>query len=418
MPLFEKGDEPFFVAKVESTCCLCKGVVEEGAATFPMRFSPEKPTRYLWAHLDCAREKAGGVLPEAPVCKHWKFHGRCLYKEKCFFSHPLEVLEEYNRKQAEIEENGGRKRNRGPGKRNKNLGCFKAGRGPHLSVGGWRIFLRGGSGVVDVAGGKGEIGFELKNLNGIEATNVDPRPMDLRKFVKKYEWDIYNRNPLWRKYQTTYDKGSEASQPRHIRAFFDPPLTDWAAAIAQDKESVSSVSSVVANVEWWREHLDKAKRIKWIRQGHEEFCELSSNFTTDEVSTDDPDLPGRKTATKPGAVKFKEPASPPPDYESIDDLETALGVLADASLVVGLHSDQATERIVDFALAAGKPFAVVPCCVYQKCFPDRKLPDGQLVNTYEDFITYLCSKDPRIRTQTLGFDGRNTAVYLPLPDNL
>ncbi|KAF4713253.1 hypothetical protein FOZ62_004693, partial [Perkinsus olseni] len=183
-------------------------------------------------------------------------------------------------------------------------------------------------------------------------------------------------------------------------------------------ESVSSVSSVVANVEWWREHLDKAKRIKWIRQGHEEFCELSSNFTTDEVSTDDPDLPGRKTATKPGAVKFKEPASPPPDYESIDDFETALEVLADASLVVGLHSDQATERIVDFALAAGKPFAVVPCCVYQKCFPDRKLPDGQLVNTYEDFITYLCSKDPRIRTQTLGFDGRNTAVYLPLPDDL
>ncbi|KAF4743249.1 hypothetical protein FOZ63_013659, partial [Perkinsus olseni] len=56
---------------------------------------------------------------EAPVCKHWKFHGRCLYKEKCFFSHPQEVLEEYNRKQAEIEENGGRKRNRGPGKRNK-----------------------------------------------------------------------------------------------------------------------------------------------------------------------------------------------------------------------------------------------------------------------------------------------------------
>ncbi|KAF4722893.1 hypothetical protein FOZ63_011418, partial [Perkinsus olseni] len=66
---------------------------------------------------------------------------------------------------------------------------------------------------------------------------------------------------------------------------------------------------------------------------------------------------------------------------------TALEVLADASLVVGLHSDQATERIVDFALAAGKPFAVVPCCVYQKCFPDRKLPDGQLVSTYEEFIT-------------------------------
>ncbi|EER12213.1 hypothetical protein Pmar_PMAR016612 [Perkinsus marinus ATCC 50983] len=419
MPLFEKGDEPFFVAKVESTCCLCKGIVGEGSPTFPTQFSPEKPTRYLWAHLECAKQEAGGVLPDAPVCKHWKFHGRCLYKEKCFFSHPQEVLEEYNRKQAEIEENGGRKRNRGPGKRNKVQNYSRAFVFRRFLLDTYGIeFLRSGSGVVDVAGGKGEIGFELKNLNGIEATNVDPRPMDLRKFVKKYEWDIYNRNPLWRKYQTTYDKNSKPSPPRHIRAFFDPPLTDWAADIARSTETISGISSVVANVAWYKEHLDKAKRIKWIRQGHEEFCELASNFTADEVSTDDPDLPGRKTATKPGAVKFKEPASPPPEYESIDDLQTALEVLSNASLVVGLHSDQATERIVDFALAAGKPFAVVPCCVYQKCFPDRKLPNGQLVNTYDEFITYICAKDPRIRTQALGFDGRNIAVYLPLPDDI
>ncbi|KAF4651733.1 hypothetical protein FOL47_000214 [Perkinsus chesapeaki] len=416
MPRFEKGDEPFFVAKVESTCCLCKGIVEEGSPTFPIRFSPEKPTRYLWAHLECARADGGGVLPDAPVCKHWKFHGRCLYKEKCFFSHPPEVLEEYNRKQAEIEENGGRKRNRGPGKRNKVQNYSRAFVFRRFLIDTYGIeFLRGGSGVIDVAGGKGEVGFELKNLNDIEATNVDPRPMDLRKFVKKYEWDIYNRNPLWRKYQTTYSKDSEPSQPRHIRAFFDPPLTDWAAAISRGEETAANVACVEANRAWFDEHLDKAKRIKWMRQGHEEFCELSNNCTTDDTSTDDPDLPGRKTATKPGAVKFKQPATPPPEYDSIDDLETALKVLADASIVVGLHSDQATERIVDFALEAGKPFAVVPCCVYQKCFPDRKLSDGRLVNTYDEFIEYLCSKDPRIQTQQLGFDGRNVAVFIPTP---
>ena len=37
--------------------------------------------------------------------------------------------------------------------------------------------------------------------------------------------------------------------------------------------------------------------------------------------------------------------------------------------VVGLHPDEATEAIVDCALAHGKPFAVVPCCVFPRYPP-------------------------------------------------
>jgi hypothetical protein len=40
-----------------------------------------------------------------------------------------------------------------------------------------------------------------------------------------------------------------------------------------------------------------------------------------------------------------------------------LQLLEDCSIVVGLHPDQATEPIVDFALENNKSFAVVPCCV-------------------------------------------------------
>lgn len=36
------------------------------------------------------------------------------------------------------------------------------------------------------------------------------------------------------------------------------------------------------------------------------------------------------------------------------------------SLVLGLHPDQATDSIVDFAMQYGKPFAVVPCCVFPR----------------------------------------------------
>jgi hypothetical protein len=35
--------------------------------------------------------------------------------------------------------------------------------------------------VLDVAGGKGALAFELVNLNGLPATVLDPRPLALRR---------------------------------------------------------------------------------------------------------------------------------------------------------------------------------------------------------------------------------------------
>ncbi|KAK3250706.1 hypothetical protein CYMTET_39925 [Cymbomonas tetramitiformis] len=47
------------------------------------------------------------------------------------------------------------------------------------------------------------------------------------------------------------------------------------------------------------------------------------------------------------------------------------------SMVVGMHPDQATEAIVDCARELGKrwrqPFAVVPCCVFPRLFPLRRV---------------------------------------------
>ena len=41
--------------------------------------------------------------------------------------------------------------------------------------------LARGTGVLDVAGGKGELAFELVNLNAIPATVVEPRPLQLAR---------------------------------------------------------------------------------------------------------------------------------------------------------------------------------------------------------------------------------------------
>ena len=83
-----------------------------------------------------------------------------------------------------------------------------------------------------------------------------------------------------------------------------------------------------------------------------------------------------------------------------------------ASVFVGLHPDQPTEAIVDMALALGKPFAVVPCCVFPTLFPERRLATGQRVNGYGGFLRYLRAKHPRIEVARLGFEGRNAVLFL------
>lgn len=123
--------------------------------------------------------------------------------------------------------------------------------------------------------------------------------------------------------------------------------------------------------------------------------------------------------------------------------------------VIGLHPDQATEPIVDFALKNNKPFAVVPCCVFPNQYPNRRIMKNMKVRkeegkhalgkyvpvasqsdevydetqssassgftweeismpvrTHEDFCTYLAGKDPRIAVEKLDFEGRNTVIFL------
>lgn len=64
----------------------------------------------------------------------------------------------------------------------------------------------------------------------------------------------------------------------------------------------------------------------------------------------------------------------------------------------------------------------VPCCVYRKEFPKRRIPDGDSdgsrpVRTYEDLLVWLSLKHPRVRRQQLDFEGRNTVLFT-LPEDM
>lgn len=108
-------------------------------------------------------------------------------------------------------------------------------------------------------------------------------------------------------------------------------------------------------------------------------------------------------------------------------------LLEQASLVCGMHPDEATESIVDLALAFNKPFAVVPCCVFAHLAPQRRVrhrpgsseaaaaavaggeadADGGVpVRDIAQFCEYLKAKDARIQEALLPFAGRNKVLYV------
>jgi hypothetical protein len=177
--------------------------------------------------------------------------------------------------------------------------------------------------------------------------------------------------------------------------------------------------------------------------------------TTDAIEEQEPDadkpldgladfIPTVKTqplqATEPARIQAM-----------LDDqfLETHKDLVSSASIIIGLHPDQATEPIVRAALKAGKPFAIIPCCVFGRDNPHRRLPrdlktediiissnnnnsssnisgnegisaaedeeeadsSTRPVTSYSDFVTWLETLHPDIKTTWLNFEGMNRVLY-------
>ena len=92
-------------------------------------------------------------------------------------------------------------------------------------------------------------------------------------------------------------------------------------------------------------------------------------------------------------------------------MATHAELMKSCSLLVGMHPDEPTEDIVDGATKAGRPFAVVPCCVFPRLFPHRTIKTGEGVKKYSSFVRYLLEKNQDFRCESLPFKGRNKVVY-------
>jgi len=91
------------------------------------------------------------------------------------------------------------------------------------------------------------------------------------------------------------------------------------------------------------------------------------------------------------------------DRSTLSQLQS---IVAEAVTIVSMHPDEVTEAVIDFALAQQVPFAVLPCCVFHRLFPERKNRDtGESVREYYQLLDYLQQKDPRIQREVLPFSG-------------
>ncbi|DBA04835.1 TPA: hypothetical protein N0F65_004472 [Lagenidium giganteum] len=171
--------------------------------------------------------------------------------------------------------------------------------------------LSTGVGVVDVAGGRGNVSFELWNKRGIPCTLIDPRPMKLSKVQMK--------------------------------------------------------------------HLKKVKKNTTLIAGQELAPQRMELFNTESF--------------------LEKPANEQ--------------LIREASVLIGMHPDEATDAIFDMAVKFDKSFAVVPCCVFGRTFPDRRVssdPEKRVVS-FDDFVEYLQAKHTSIEKAFLPFDGKNMVLF-------
>ncbi|KAG0031931.1 hypothetical protein BGZ81_000280 [Podila clonocystis] len=225
-------------------------------------------------------------------------------------------------------------------------------------------YLNSGSGVLDIAGGKGEISLFLTHMFGIRSTVVEPNVRRDKPYQRKNLMSVIQK-------QMDIEAGGDGHFYRkYISSETEPP--------ERQLDSKTKDSSVDLN-------LDEEAKKKERRQIKKQ---LLSQFIVPRLSTLMND-------------QFEE------QYP---------GVLKSASILIGMHPDQATEPTVDMALKYRKPFAVVPCCVFAHENPERRLRDGGEVNTTFDFIQYLMEKKSSVpmHKDFLPFDGMNIVVYRPL----
>ena len=347
----------------------------------------KKRAAIVWGHEACYNPS----LPPPPTCRHWQRLGRCPAQDMgmCAFRHD----EKYKgiSKSLDKQRWGGRRHFVRNQHKNSVFRIWL------MQTYGMDYLNRTDGVILDVAGGKGELSFELINLCGIKgSTVIDPRPLNLRLVQTKWSKGLWEpqRTGVFSKWNPACEVGCkdrQSTSPRHMRCFFD------SESIVQLMNAKDDIDIERTNQQFASD-LDRAKRIVWTTKGlqHEDGVSYNEEEKGETKST------ANSTIGESG------------EFEIVDPSE-ARNILKRCHLIVGFHPDQAAGEIVDFAISENIPWCIVPCCVYSDTFTKRKLKDGSKVKTYDNLVQWLLEKDPRAKVDTLELEGKNQVVYM-LPE--
>ena len=208
-----------------------------------------------------------------------------------------------------------------------------------------------GAGVVDVAGGRGLLSFELALEHDVPATLIEPKKLNLNKKLRK-------RIKKW-------SKRFEGEGIKVEGGGFDD---------RNDSTDAPYEHPTVSNPTSPSEPTGPVRVICATFEGID--CER--NETSDEQAKIDTEI-----------------------HNAVER----------SSVLIAVHPDQATDAVIETALHLKKPFAVVPCCVFSDLNQHRRNEDGTVVKTYEQMLNYYQVKDKNIKRQRLAFEGRREVLY-------
>ena len=274
--------------------------------------------------------------------------------------------------------------------------------------------LQKGSGVLDVAGGRGGVTMELAVQGHVPCTMIDPMVRNRNQPLSELQ-TCPAKFPNKRNAKRIRKAGGPL--PRHLATWFNqtdflqrhgcrrPMKTNDISSnngdgVSNGNDATAAGTGGAATIIDITNGDDANKGVS-EDINHNTGAQYNNGKHLDDASDNNTHNNDDNNHTSDTDGNGKDDDGDNDDRYLIDD----------CSCLVGLHPDQITQDILDVALAYHKNVAIVPCCVFPTFFPMRLLCDGTPVVTHAQFCQYLLEQDESLQQAMLPFQGRNIVIY-------
>ena len=191
--------------------------------------------------------------------------------------------------------------------------------------------------------------------------------MDISHFKKRLLYGLYYKNVPFQIYNTRprITNAEDIETPNHLRIFFTSNLAN---STTDDNNHTSESTKTKAQI--LEAAYTAALKVQWTTkglvtaEGNEDENSMKEQQLEEEDSDDDEDHRGGSQGDEEednrNSKEEQELFCRTADWDAIEK------ILSNASIVVGMHPDQAAEHIVDFAL---KRFVFIELRNTVTCFP-------------------------------------------------